>query len=144
MRLNRRTALLLGAGASAGAVAAAFGHRAMARVRGADEPVAIRIEGRPIAAFDPRAPGDTRFGALTFRSGLVLTSRFEGFGRFSGLWRSPDGGAELVALTDNGMWLTARTVTEAGRIVGLAEARMAPILGLAGESLRHTRAYDTE
>jgi hypothetical protein len=74
---------------------------------------------------------------------LVLGSAYPNFGGLSALWRSPDGG-DLVALTDNAMWLTARPAYEAGRLSGLLDARMAPVLGAEGEPLWQGRAYDTE
>src|SRR5258708_35221497 len=43
-------------------------------------PTAIEVNARPIAAFDPRDPQRKRFGALEYRSALVLTSRFPGSG----------------------------------------------------------------
>src|SRR5580704_2018155 len=48
-------------------------------------PVSIEVNARPIPSFDTRDHSRTRFGALEYRSGLVLTSRFPGFGGLSGL-----------------------------------------------------------
>ncbi|HEY7863892.1 MAG TPA: esterase-like activity of phytase family protein, partial [Thermoanaerobaculia bacterium] len=85
-----------------------------------------------------------RFGELAFRSGMVLECDEPSFGGFSGLWRSPDG-LDLVGLTDNAQWLTARVETDdEGRLSGLADAVMAPLLAPDGEPLRRTRYYDTE
>ena len=38
-------------------------------------PVSIDVNARPISSFDPRDRSHVRFGALEWRSGLVLTSR---------------------------------------------------------------------
>src|SRR5947207_2129509 len=48
-------------------------------------PVSIEVNARPLAGFDTRDRSRLRFGELEFRSGLVLTSRFRGFGGLSGL-----------------------------------------------------------
>src|SRR2546422_4261295 len=64
-------------------------------------PVAIEVNARPIAAFDPRDPQRLRFGALEYRSGLVLTSRFPGFGGLSA-WRWLDAkGERFIAVSDH-------------------------------------------
>jgi len=47
-------------------------------------PVSIEVNARPIPSFDPRDRSRVRFGSLEYRSGLVLTSRFRGFGGFRG------------------------------------------------------------
>ncbi|MDR6874434.1 hypothetical protein J2Y55_005468 [Bosea sp. BE125] len=104
-------------------------------------PIAISV--RPIKAFEPRSPEKARFGQLNFRGGLVLTASHPRFGGFSGLWRSPDG-AELVSITDNGFWLTAKPRSHDGRIVALDGAELAPILGASGKPLHRSRYYDTE
>jgi hypothetical protein len=80
---------------------------------------------------------------LRFRGGLVLTGSHPRFGGFSGLWRSPDGG-DLVAITDNGFWLTAKARSQDGRIVSLDQAELAPIIGSSGRPLHRSRYYDTE
>ena len=48
-------------------------------------PVSIEVNARPIACFDTRDHSRVRFGSLEYRSGLILTSRFRGFGGLSGL-----------------------------------------------------------
>jgi hypothetical protein len=72
LRLTRRS-LLIGSGALASCIASP----ACARPPAASEPVAIDIRARPIERF-ALAGGERRLGALTFRSGLELTSDFEG------------------------------------------------------------------
>ncbi len=105
--------------------------------------IPLAISARPIAAFEPRNPEKRRFGQLVFRSGLVLSSGHPRFGGLSGLWRSADGG-DLVAITDNGFWLSARTRSRDGRLAGLDEAEIAPVLGSSGRPLHRSRYYDTE
>src|SRR3978361_1883368 len=58
-------------------------------------PVAIEVNARPIPSFDTRDHSHVRFGSLEYRSGLILTSRFRGFGGLSGLRLGPKGGSFL-------------------------------------------------
>ncbi len=140
MRFSRRAALALG---GAGLLAL-VGHRvAASRTRGADETAAIAVKASPLGPLLPAEPGRTQFGALTFRSGLALTSHSANFSGLSALWRSSDG-KSLVSVSDNAMWLTAGVIYDEGRLAGLGECRMAPVLGAGGEPLWRTPAYDTE
>lgn len=136
MRLSRRSVL-------AGLGTAVLGLPARAQSL---EPgrVPVSISSRPIASFEPGNPTETRFGQLIFRGGLQLKGSHPRFGGFSGLWRSPDG-ARIVAITDNGFWLTARIARNSqGKLAGLEEAELAPILGASGKPLHRSRYYDTE
>ena len=112
-------------------------------LRQAEPPVAIEIATRPIAAFEPREPARTRFGPLTFRGGLSLTSSYRDFGGISSIRVGADG-ARFLAVTDKGRWLRGRIVYEGARPVGIADAEMAPILGPDGKPLAARRWYDTE
>jgi hypothetical protein len=107
------------------------------------ESVEIEIKAEPLETLAIEEPEHRRFGGTVFRSGLVLSSSFDGFGGLSGLWRSRDG-RSLVAVTDRGLWLTARVLSREGRLAGLANAVMAPILDASGRPLRDTRFFDTE
>src|SRR6478735_3544036 len=66
-------------------------------------PVSIEVRARPIASFDPRDRSHVRFGSLEYRSGLVLTSPFAGFGGLSG-WRLDAKGERFIAVSDHGSW----------------------------------------
>jgi hypothetical protein len=101
------------------------------------------VRATPIEWFSTSDKERRDFGALTFRSGLQLRSDFDGFGGFSGLWRSPNGD-EMVALSDSTEWLTARVASAERRLTGLTNAVIAPVLGRDGRPLRRTRSYDTE
>jgi hypothetical protein len=135
MRLTRRVAL---AGLATATLAAPASAQPLEPGR-----IPLTVSALPLAAFEPRSPEKTRFGAMSFRGGLVLTGDHPRFGGFSGLWRSP-GGGELVAVTDNAFWLTARTAYRNGRLAGLDDAELAPILGTSGRPLHRSRYYDTE
>jgi hypothetical protein len=111
--------------------------------RVAEPPVAIEIRARPITAFEPRDPSRRRFGQLEFRGGLELTSPYKEFGGVSAIRVAPDG-ARFLALTDKGRWLRGRLVYDGMRPAAIADAEMAPILGLDGKPLAARRWYDTE
>lgn len=136
MRLTRRA--VLAALGAAGLGAPAAGAQSLEPGR-----IPITIAARRLDAFEPRSPGKARFGKLSFRGGLELRGSHPRFGGFSGLWRSRNG-VDLVALTDHGFWLTARTVSERGCIAGFEQAELAPILGASGRPLHRSRYYDTE
>src|SRR3954465_7640517 len=72
-------------------------------------PVSIEVTSQPIPAFDTRDRQRVRFGALEYRSGLVLTSPFRGFGGLSG-WRLDAKGERFIAVSDPGSWFTGRIV----------------------------------
>jgi hypothetical protein len=140
MRLTRRS-LLFGGGATlaVGAGGAAFAQRPSA----VPSPTFIVVEATAIDRFSVQNPDQRRFGALTFRSGLVVRSDAPGFGGFSGLSRSADG-RRIIAMSDNAQWLLADVETADGHLFGLSNAVLAPILGPDGTPLRRTRYYDTE
>ena len=109
-----------------------------------DAAQAIEITSQAIESFDPREPARSRFGALTFRGGLVLTSPARDFGGLSSLKIEPDG-AHFLSLTDRGNWLRGRIVYRGTTPVAIADAEMAPILGPDGKPVRSRRGwYDTE
>lgn len=140
MRLTRRSVLFGGAAAVAvGAGGVALAQRPSAVLA----PTALAVRATAIDRFSVADPDRRRFGALTFRSGLVLTSDTGGFGGFSGLSRSADG-RQIIAVADNAQWLTARVETSDGHLSGLSNAIVAPIVGADGRPLRRTRHYDTE
>ncbi|MGO4523376.1 esterase-like activity of phytase family protein [Microvirga sp. 2MCAF35] len=141
MRLTRRN-FLIGGGAAAATMACtgvALAQRPQA-FRGA---TSIDVEARPISRLSTTDPDRSRFGALMFRSGVDLRSRVSAFGGFSGLWRSPDG-QDLIALADNAQVLKARVETSDGRLSGLSNPVLSPLILSNGVPLRRSRYYDTE
>jgi hypothetical protein len=140
LRLTRRS-LFVGGGAIAAASVA--GAALAQRPQAFRDATPVPVTAEPIGRLSVTDPDRTRFGALVFRSGLDLKSSASAFGGFSGLWRS-ENGRDLIALADNAQWLKARVVTADGRLSGLADAVMAPLLLSTGTPLRRTRYYDTE
>jgi hypothetical protein len=103
----------------------------------------ITIQAQSIEAFDSREPQRTRFGALTFRGGLVLESKFREFGGLSGLYVEPDG-QRFLSVSDRGHWLRGRIVYRDKSPIAVTDAEMAPILGPNGAPLKRRGWYDTE
>lgn len=111
--------------------------------RAALGPQRIEINAQAIESFDSREPSRTRFGALQFRGGLVLTSPHRNFGGLSALRMEP-GGERFLSLTDRGYWVRGRIAYRDGRPIAIRDAEIAPILGANGAPLARTRWYDTE
>ena len=142
--LTRRSVLRGATGAVALGLTAGT---ALAQGKPAREPLseqhAITISARPITHFERLDQKRRRFGQLEFRQGLVLTSSESSFGGWSGLVVEPDG-KRLLAISDEGAWLAASLVYEAGQLVGLDAARMGPLRGTGGRALDRKRDLDAE
>ncbi|GGF84962.1 hypothetical protein GCM10007301_51160 [Azorhizobium oxalatiphilum] len=136
---SRRTILYL---LAAGVGVAALGHRALSKPRELPrQPVAIKVAATPIERFRINSD-DTRFGQLEFRGGLVLTSDYSGFGGISAL--TLDARENFLAVTDAGVFLIGRIVTEGDRPVGLADVRAAALLDSTGKPLAGQKREDSE
>jgi hypothetical protein len=106
-------------------------------------PVSIEVNARPIPSFDPRDRSHLRFGSLEYRSGMVLTSSYRGFGGLSGL-RLDTKGERFIALSDKGGWFTGRIVYSGREMTGLADVEAAPMLGADGRPITARGWYDSE
>jgi hypothetical protein len=128
---------------AAACVAIAMATQAQAQCAGEDPSVAISVQATPITAFSLRAPDQRRFGVVEYLGGLELKSSHREFGGFSAIRVEPDG-QRFVSLSDRGWWLSGRLVYDRGRPAGIADARMAPMLGPDGRTLKARGWYDTE
>jgi hypothetical protein len=106
-------------------------------------PVSIDVNARPISSFDPRDRSHVRFGALEWRSGLVLTSAFRGFGGLSAI-RLDAKGETFVSLSDKGSWFTGRIVYKGREMTGLADVEAAPMIGPDGRPITARGWFDSE
>ena len=106
-------------------------------------PVSIDVNARPIPSFDTRDRSRVRFGALEYRSGLILTSRFRGFGGLSGL-RLDAKGERFIAISDKGGWFTGRLVYNGREMTGLDDVEASPMLGPDGKPITSRGWFDTE
>jgi hypothetical protein len=109
----------------------------------ADAPVSIEVRARPIPWFDRHDHERVRFGALEYRSGLVLTSAFPHFGGLSGLRLDPKG-ERFISFSDHGRWFTGRILYEGRAMTGLADVESAPLLGPDGRPITARGWYDSE
>jgi hypothetical protein len=106
-------------------------------------PVSIDVNARPISSFDPRDRSHVRFGALEWRSGLVLTSPFRGFGGLSAI-RLDAKGEKFISLSDKGSWFTGRIVYKGREMTGLADVEAAPMIGPDGRPITARGWFDSE
>ncbi|WP_213772053.1 esterase-like activity of phytase family protein [Bradyrhizobium sp. dw_78] len=106
-------------------------------------PISIEVNARPIPSFDPRDRSHVRFGSLQYRGGLVLTSRFPGFGGLSGI-RLDRKGERFISFSDKGSWFTGRILYQEGEMTGLADVEAAPMLGADGRPITARGWFDTE
>jgi hypothetical protein len=106
-------------------------------------PVSIEVNARSLPAFDTRDRSHLRFGALEYRSGLVLTSSFRGFGGLSGL-RLDAKGERFIAISDKGGWFTGRIVYRGREMTGLDDVEAAPMLGPDGKPITARGWFDSE
>src|SRR5437588_3202530 len=106
-------------------------------------PVSIEVNARPLPSFDTRDRSRVRFGSLEYRSGLILTSGFRGFGGLSAL-RLDAKGERFIAVSDKGSWFTGRIVYKGREMVGLDDVEAAPMLGPDGKPITSRGWYDSE
>ena len=107
------------------------------------EAVSIEVNARPIPFFDPDDHAHTRFGSLEYRSGLVLTSGFPGFGGLSGI-RLDAKGERFISFSDKGTWFTGSIVYQGRAMIGLADVEAAPMLGPDGKPITTRGWFDSE
>ncbi len=106
-------------------------------------PISIEVNVRPLPSFDTRDRSHVRFGSLEYRSGLILTSRFRGFGGLSGL-RLDAKGERFIAISDKGGWFTGRIVYKGREMTGLDDVEASPMLGADGKPITARNWFDTE
>lgn len=102
----------------------------------------IKIETEP-AGFSRLSSSQTQFGKLLWRGGITLESPDPRFGGFSGLEISADG-KKIVAVSDQGWWLTANLIHKDGKLTAASGAKMAPILRKSGKRSGKKSKRDAE
>jgi hypothetical protein len=140
MRLTRRR-FLTGAAASGGV--GLLPPVATAQMGAAASVSSLEVTARPIASFDPRDATHVRYGSLEFRSGLVLTSSFKGFGGLSAL-HLDEKGERFISLSDKGDWFTGRLTYSGKNLKGMADVTSARMLGPDGKRITSRGWFDTE
>ena len=137
LRLPAGVALLVAIGAG---VALGSGKPSMADVTTGP----ITVEARPLPGFDRVDRQQRRFGKLTWRGGLVLTSSSKYFGGWSGLSVDPDGKG-FFAISDAGAWMSGSLTYDAqGAPTGMATTRLGAIQSKKGDPLSRKQDSDAE
>ena len=106
-------------------------------------PVSIEVKARPLPAFDTRDHQHVHFGSLEYRSGLILTSGFRGFGGLSGI-RLDTKGERFISFSDKGSWFTGRIVYSGREMTSLADVEAAPMIGPDGRPITARGWFDSE
>ncbi|MFV2091662.1 MAG: esterase-like activity of phytase family protein [Hyphomicrobiales bacterium] len=102
----------------------------------------IEITVSPVS-FDRIDPDHQRFGALVWRGGIEISSPNEGFGGFSDISLNREGN-QVLAISDEGRWLSAGLTYEGGQLTGLDHAGMAKMTGSQGQALGPKQWSDAE
>ncbi len=91
--------------------------------------------------FDRDDPSVTQAGALRFMGALHIRSTNRLFGGLSALrWSN----GWLLSVSDTGNWVMFRPVEPGGRLAGLADARIAPVLMADGRPAPDKQTGDSE
>lgn len=93
----------------------------------------VEISSLPVR-FSKLRGASERFGRLTFRGGLVLTSPDRDFGGLSGLGISA-GGDRILAISDRGHLYSARLKYRNGRLAGVDVGAKSSLKGSKGQPL---------
>ncbi len=103
----------------------------------------IAVNSTPVASFQ-NLSSNSQFGPLAWRGGLSLESSDADFGGLSGLVLDQDC-QRLTAVSDAGRWFTATLAYDGeGRLSGLDDARLGPMLDGRGKAPRYKRQADAE
>lgn len=103
----------------------------------------IDLSAHPIH-WNPESRSDTVAGQLEWAGEIELKSTHKRFGGWSGLAINADGSA-LLAVSDEGYWLTGQLLyDEKGRLAGMGDAKIAPLLGTDGKPLEGKILADAE
>ncbi len=104
----------------------------------------LQVNARPIVSFDQRDASHLRYGALQFRSGLVLTSSFRPFGGLSAFRFLDAKGEQFVMLSDHGDWFTGQLLYNGNNLKGLADVVSTPMRGSDGRKITARGWFDSE
>jgi hypothetical protein len=111
-------------------------------------PAPVVVSATPLP-LDRDDPGTSRLGALTFLGAVQLRSTNADFGGISALrigntMATAPGSVPMLAVTDAGQWLAFTAVESGGRLAGVRDALMAPILEPDGRPAASKTQGDAE
>lgn len=104
-------------------------------------PEALAITTTPLP-LDRDDPARTKLGSLRFMGAVQLRSTDPLFGGVSGLRAGPDG--RFLAVTDTGNWFAFTAIERDGRLVGVKDAWLQPILQTGGKPVASKAEGDAE
>jgi hypothetical protein len=102
----------------------------------------VAVDARRIG-FSRSQPDKRDFGRLTFLGGLVISSRSDYFGGYSGLAVDAKG-ERFLAISDAGSWLSGRLDYTDGHLTGIGDTRIGAIPQKDGTPLVKNRDRDAE
>jgi hypothetical protein len=94
-------------------------------------------------SFDRVNPDNNVYGRLRWRGGLVLSSDAQEFGGYSGVVITSNGD-NLIAVSDQGTWITADLIYKNNHLTGFSNARIGPLMARNGKNLRRKKFADAE
>ena len=112
------------------------------RSRPLQKNIDIKVHAKNFS-FDQVNPNKKHFGRLTWRGGLVLSSKQKKFGGYSGLVLT-NKGKKLIAISDQGTWLQASVRYKNGALSGLKQPHIGPLRKKSGKVLRRKKNSDAE
>ncbi|MCF6321299.1 MAG: esterase-like activity of phytase family protein [Rhizobiaceae bacterium] len=119
-----------------------YGHHFWSRALA--DTIEVKIEAEPITNFQVGVKDRTKFGALRFSSGIEYYSDNENIGGISGI-RILEGGTRFLSVSDGGVWFTGFIERDSqGKITGISNAKIAPMLDKTGGSLNSKYSGDAE
>lgn len=108
------------------------------------ETIEVKIEANTIPHFQVGVEDRTQFGSLKYLSGIEYTSSNEKLGGISGI-RMLDGGRRFLAVSDKGAWFSGQIERDAaGKIIGILNARIAPLRDTKGKIITSKKKGDAE
>ncbi|MFG1480837.1 esterase-like activity of phytase family protein [Xanthobacter sp. V4C-4] len=135
------------AGVAAGLLALAIGAAVVVSTASSkpttlpEQPEAFAVTATPITRFKVNEDA-VRFGALSFRGGLVLKSTYPAFGGISGFTLGADD--RFLAVTDAGVFLSGRLDVDGDRPVGLSAVTAAALKDEDGQLQAQRGRGDSE
>lgn len=110
--------------------------------KSAAPPLPIEVES--IHHFKIGDQSQQRFGQLRFLSGIEYSADDDRLGGISGI-RILAGGLRFLAVSDQGMWFSGAIERNAdGKIIGLKNAQLAPMLNKKGKPIKSKKKGDAE
>jgi len=104
----------------------------------------IDVEAKSIENFKVSDSGQDEFGLLRYLGGIEYSSNNSALGGISGI-RVLAGGNKFLSVSDKGKWFSGTIERDAsGKITGISDAKIAPLLNTKGEIITSKKKGDAE